>query len=245
MRRYKTALGALGLALAVAAVPASAADFIFSGNTDVRGTTTYRDFKSTDKTMDVRASAWSVSGSTLSNAYLGVYGQGLGVTADSENGNSNTHVIDNLGKLDFVLLQFSAPVLMSSFTTSPFSVNGSIDSDAFLAWGTSGTAWNSVLALDGKSVSTLNQMLSGVTEITGGNSASTRSVGTATASNLWLVAASQSNTDGKTDGFKLGGVKVTSPVPEPGTWMMMLAGFGAMGFALRRRGKTVATAAAI
>ena len=30
----------------------------------------------------------------------------------------------------------------------------------------------------------------------------------------------------------------TSPVPEPATWAMMIAGFGAMGFALRRRPKT-------
>lgn len=29
------------------------------------------------------------------------------------------------------------------------------------------------------------------------------------------------------------------PIPEPGTWAMMLVGFGAMGFSLRRRRQTV------
>jgi hypothetical protein len=30
-------------------------------------------------------------------------------------------------------------------------------------------------------------------------------------------------------------VKATSAVPEPAAWMLMLFGFGAAGFALRRR----------
>lgn len=37
-------------------------------------------------------------------------------------------------------------------------------------------------------------------------------------------------------GFKgVGGTVVPGAVPEPGTWMMMLVGFGAIGFATRRR----------
>ena len=33
----------------------------------------------------------------------------------------------------------------------------------------------------------------------------------------------------------LGGTVTINAVPEPGTWAMMLIGFGAVGFALRRR----------
>ena len=36
----------------------------------------------------------------------------------------------------------------------------------------------------------------------------------------------------------------TQAVPEPGTWMMMLAGFGAAGFALRRSRRRMVLATA-
>ncbi len=36
----------------------------------------------------------------------------------------------------------------------------------------------------------------------------------------------------------LGGLSLTTSVPEPATWAMMLLGFGAMGFALRRSKRT-------
>ena len=36
--------------------------------------------------------------------------------------------------------------------------------------------------------------------------------------------------------FRVGGISsVAEPVPEPGTWAMLLVGFGALGFAMRRR----------
>ncbi len=36
-------------------------------------------------------------------------------------------------------------------------------------------------------------------------------------------------------GITVAGVPVDNAVPEPGTWAMMLMGFGAVGFAMRRR----------
>lgn len=38
--------------------------------------------------------------------------------------------------------------------------------------------------------------------------------------------------------FRLAEVSVPSAVPEPGTWAMMLVGFGAVGYAMRRRART-------
>lgn len=36
--------------------------------------------------------------------------------------------------------------------------------------------------------------------------------------------------------FRVGGISTTAePVPEPGTWALLLVGFGALGFAMRRR----------
>jgi hypothetical protein len=36
-------------------------------------------------------------------------------------------------------------------------------------------------------------------------------------------------------GITVGGKPVEGAIPEPGTWAMMLMGFGAVGFAMRRR----------
>ena len=42
--------------------------------------------------------------------------------------------------------------------------------------------------------------------------------------------------------YLAGQVAVTSPVPEPATWAMLLSGFGMIGYGLRRRSATVAIA---
>ena len=43
------------------------------------------------------------------------------------------------------------------------------------------------------------------------------------------------------DDFTFGSTSVGGAVPEPGTWMMMLLGFGAIGFTMRRHGRVMAT----
>ena len=53
--------------------------------------------------------------------------------------------------------------------------------------------------------------------------------------NAWIVGSALPNPDSFDDGFKLTAINVTPAVPEPGTWGMMLIGFGAMGVSLRRR----------
>ena len=44
------------------------------------------------------------------------------------------------------------------------------------------------------------------------------------------------------DNITLGASVPTGAVPEPGTWMMMLLGFGAIGLAVRRRSRQLAIA---
>lgn len=233
----KAFAGALALATGVLASPAMATDFtvVFTGNDKTSGSTTFRDFSATSsgQTLNVRASGWSFIGSTVTNAYIGRYAQGLGITNDGESGADNSHVIDNSGNKDFVLLQFSEPVLLKSLKTAAFPVDGSTDSDASIAWGKNSGAWNSTLDLDNKSSSVLNALLS-TTPIEVKNTASNGKITVGSASNLWLVAASLTNTDGFIDGFKLTNVTV-STAPEPGTWMMMILGFGAVGVSVRRR----------
>jgi len=47
-----------------------------------------------------------------------------------------------------------------------------------------------------------------------------------------------------TSGFAIGNVELIDGVPEPGTWAMMLLGFGAIGIAIRRRRTTALLAQA-
>ncbi|MBB3694679.1 PEPxxWA-CTERM sorting domain-containing protein [Sphingomonas sp. BK580] len=251
MTKLKMIAAVAGLALASAAAPASAADLLLnltsSTNSADTGSTNYRDYSFTLDGVQIsaRATAWSVINNTVTNAYLGSYTAGLGVTADNENGGNGTHTIDNNGAQDFIVFQFSRDVLLSKITTTPFDVNNlGKDSDALVAWGKVSTAWNQSLGLDGKSVNTLNALLSGGQDLAGGSSTSIRSV-TGSASNLWLVAAGNNlGGDKVVDGFKLANVTVTSAVPEPATWMMMIGGFAMVGAAVRRR-KSVAGGAAV
>lgn len=245
MTKLKMMAAVAGLALATAAAPASAADFTLD-LTNGSGSSAYKNysFQLDGKTVNVRATAWSTNSagsSTVYDAKLGYYDKGLGVINDKEDGYSNTHTIDNQNGQDFIIFQFDTAVQLSKITTSPFEVGGSTDSDANVRWGTSNVAWNQSLGFNGKSISTVINTLSNVQSLPGGSTASTRAVNGAPA-NLWLVAAT--DFDNKVDGFKLTNVTVSSAVPEPATWMMMIGGFAMVGAAVRRR-KSVTGGAAV
>ena len=70
-----------------------------------------------------------------------------------------------------------------------------------------------------------------------------RAVFTATATSEVLSFLAVGTPNGKPPMSFLDGVSLQADVPEPATWAMMLAGFGVVGFALRRRATTVAVAA--
>ncbi|CAG0123806.1 partial Serine-aspartate repeat-containing protein D, partial [Rhodocyclaceae bacterium] len=87
-------------------------DYNFAGNTSSDGsdgnTRSY-----TVNGVTVNASAWSrASGTTWGKAWLGSYSGGLGVTDSSESGAGNTHTIDNYGRQNFVVFQFSQNVVV-------------------------------------------------------------------------------------------------------------------------------------
>ncbi|WP_198320983.1 SdrD B-like domain-containing protein [Azohydromonas aeria] len=63
--------------------------------------------------VTVTATAWSRDGNgTWSKAYLGAFSGGLGVTDSSESGSGVTHTIDNVGRYNFVVYQFSQSVVV-------------------------------------------------------------------------------------------------------------------------------------
>ncbi|MGK6325369.1 PEPxxWA-CTERM sorting domain-containing protein [Sphingomonas sp. DT-51] len=248
MTKLKMMAAAAGLALATAAAPASAADFVLnltsSTNSADNGdaNSRYYSFMLDGRKVDVRATAWSAINSTINDAYLGSYTTGLGVTNGLENGSNGTHTIDTQNGQDFILFQFSTAVDLSQIKTTSYSVNGnSTGSDASVRWGNTNVAWNQNLGLDGKPVSALTNILGNQQVLAGGSGTLTRSVN-GTASNLWLVAATSVG-GAPIDGFKLGAVTVSSAVPEPATWMMMIGGFAMVGAAVRRRKSVTGNAA--
>jgi hypothetical protein len=52
---------------------------------------------------------------------------------------------------------------------------------------------------------------------------------------VWVIGSSFANPDSKFDAYKLSNVQAVVAVPESATWMMMIAGFGIVGAASRRK----------
>ncbi len=97
--------------------------------------------------ISVKASAFSrtkgTSG-TWAKAWLGQYSGGLGVTDNSEGtGGNNTHTVDNTGQDNFVLFEFSQPVVLKRAYLG-YVVN---DSDLSLWIGTFNDPFNNHLTL--------------------------------------------------------------------------------------------------
>ncbi len=269
MRRVSLAIA--GFAALAAASPASAAvvltpTFALLGNTSTSGsagnsiTQTFND--GDGHTVSMKVTAWSLNTSSscatsltascITKSYLGDYSHGLGATSTGDgnqnnagnwDGSSNLHTIDNVGRQDFIIIQFDRKVKLISATFSPFSVDGSLDTDATIGVGKGSTPnWNSSLTL-----TTRNQLNSLVTTKYDSNSTSTTANTrfldpNSLVGKVWMIAASMNNTsqkyyDGKKDGFKLSNVKVETvgAVPEPASWAMMIAGFGFAGIAIRRQ----------
>ena len=126
--------------------------FVFEGNSALSGTAgNIRTYTVSGVTVKVSAFNRVDSNGAWSTSYLGVYSQGLGVTNNTEgNGDNDRHTVDsNGGNRDYVLFEFSAPIVidqayldyvtadsdMSAWigTKNNPTVNHNTLSDAFLA----------------------------------------------------------------------------------------------------------------
>ena len=175
-------------------VSGSSVSFDFSGNSPVSGTAgNVRTFTSSG--VSVNASAFSRDKTTgaWSTAYLGSYGGGLGVTDTSESGSSNSHTVDNSGRDNYVLFEFSENVVIDSAFLG--YVVG--DSDLTVWIGTKTGAFNSHLALSDSLLASL-----GFTEVNlGGSSTRTANLNAALlAGNVLVIAAKTGDSD---DNFKI------------------------------------------
>ncbi len=245
----------MSVALVAAATPSMAATLVFSnGGTSVNPGDMIFTAGTGSEAVQVRVSAWALNGSTVSGATLGVYSNGLGVTNGNEgNGSGNSHTMDNLGSVDFIVLQFDKKVTLSDATFTAFQQTGYnyTDTDATIGWANTATPWNSDLNLAGN-VSILNSLIPTAQRYASGNTGTkdtnTRDIDPLLYSgNVWIVSAAMTNPDSYIDSFKFNSLNYTTkmPVPEPATWMMMIAGFGMVGSTMRRRKPVTGTAEAI
>jgi hypothetical protein len=258
-------LAVSALALIGTAMPAQAATVVFDfgntagqanagsvGGTDANG----RIFTATSgsSTVRVRASGWSLDTSgVVRDSFLGIFsGAGLGVTSGDDTynnvmGQGGTHSVDNRTRTDFIILQFDQKVKLDSGRFNAINLTGLnyTDTDATIGYGNTNLAWNAQPGLNNQNVSALNTLLPVANRysVTGGSSSSTRPINASGfIGNVWLVSAAMAghNTDGKFDSFKFNSLKVNTvlTVPEPESWAMMIAGFGLIGGAIRRRRAT-------
>lgn len=241
MKITTKAIGAVAAVSTLAlSAPAAAATIWLDRNATNAGS---GDYYFTDGSVNVRVSAWTynTSNNRVSAADLGVWGEGLGVNYNGD----NSHTVDNSGRRDFLLFQFDTDVELDRawFNTGWHGMN---DTDATIGYGDSDVAWNSALNLSNLS---LNNALSGLTRyesVSNGNGDQNRDINPGNFSgNYWLIGASFVNADRKNDGFKLDKITYNAipAVPEPGTWLMMILGFGLIGGLMRRRNVEVRSAA--
>lgn len=209
--------------------------------------------------LTLQLSAWSIDTSPnpdkTYNAVMQFWSGGIGVLNDYEtnsnryDGETNAspdHAIDNdNGNIDFLVLQFSKPVNLSSIKIGWISG----DSDATIGAGDAPGAWNVLPLLNNVAINAaggLNSMLTGTLQAPGGTTLGTRATPNGALSDFWVISAANPNVlEGskyKADYFKLAGIVVSEypPLPEPGTWVTMILGFGAVGGMMRRRRKSAA-----
>jgi hypothetical protein len=84
--------------------------FDFSGSTSTTGTNgNVRTYTQSGVSVNVSGFSRTTAGA-WNTGYIGAYADGLGVTDSSENGSGGTHRVDNIGRLNFVLFEFSTIV---------------------------------------------------------------------------------------------------------------------------------------
>lgn len=184
--------------------------FNFKGNSATDGTDgNIRSY--TEDNVSVNASAFSRDKSTgdWNKAWLGSYSGGLGVTDSSEkSGSGNTHTVDNTGRDNYVLFEFSTAVVVDKAYLG-YVLN---DSDAKVWVGTFNSPFNHHLKL---SDSVLSHF--GFTELNQTTLSSARwaDLNAQEISGNTLIIAADTTDKSPEDNFKIQQLKVCVPgIPD-------------------------------
>jgi hypothetical protein len=235
-------LAATGLSAATLSSAAMASTtFTLTGNSNTWGTPgNVRSYTADDGQTKVKVSAYtaapaSANSYTLNKSWLGAYSPGIAVTSSA----SDSHLTENKNGVDFIVFQFDRQVTVESAFFSVYSYAGVKDSDATIAIGNTASSFANPLVLT--SWSQVAAMITGGESSYGNGTSGTRALNSADASgNLLIVAAGIFGDLAHIDNFKIKQLTVSqAAVPEPTTWAMMIAGFGLIGSAMRRRADRV------
>jgi hypothetical protein len=247
---------AAGAAFVAAASPAAAATFNLTSIGSNQGTmrsfqsggSTYWRFDSA--TVDgISFSAYAYSTDSVDRWSVPELGNvqrfdhGLGALNSGDgNGSWGQHTIDNIGRYDFLTLEFNKAVSLTGIGLTAFSVDGKPEGkDAWIGFGT-----QSANMSDLDKFMAFQSITANAIRVPNGVMPSAQAMSTRVG-NVWLIGADRTAvTAERNDGFKLGAITVTpnvAAVPEPATWATMMLGFGLAGAAIRRRRTSVAFAA--
>lgn len=210
-------------------------------------------------TVNVLASAWTATatdtgGYAFAPSYLGRGPLGLGVTSADElltNGMFRFDRVDNMDGFDFVLFQFDRVVTITSAILNQTSLlNGTEDNESSVGAGMTSLPWNVRLDLsDASAFGDLSLGFNDVARYLPPNIFTRPDVPfnlDGLAGNVWMIGANLHNTDTVTfgdtaspsyDAFNIQRLTVNTAdaVPEPASWAMLIAGFGAVGLGIRRK----------
>ncbi len=210
--------------ITVGEAPCIPSTFAFSGNTSTWGSKgNIRTYTVNGISVKVSAFSRAKSGSNpWDPAYLGAYSGGLGVTDESEGWVSgNSHTVDNIGRHNFVLFEFSQPVVVNR----AFLGYVVADSDLSVWAGNATDPYNNHLTLS-------DSLLSGLTRqdnTTESGSPRWANLSSEMSGNVLVISAWLDDTSAE-DEFKIGALDICQP-PSPVALACVADGTGIAGFA--------------
>ncbi len=172
-----------------------------SGTTGSANTRTYTDANG----VSVKVTGFSRSAAGVwAAAYVGAYSGGLGITDVNENGSAPGHTVDNVGNDNYLLFEFSKPVIVDSAALGYVTT----DSDLSVRIGTFTDPYNNHITLSDAALAAFGH----AEENAGGSSTRTANVNASGVIGNALVIAASLTDKASADQFKLLALHTLLPI---------------------------------